>query len=350
MRISEHLMQDPDFCRNLRTDLDIIHQETAAGTLAACGITRNGITFIRKADCGIGGFIFDLLKLFGRIDTSYLAFKDLKNRLKRIDEDAVAKKVDLLKKTLDDLNQQHFRLTESVTSLQLKFNEDTVNFDQRKKEIQDLLTLSQSNLESVGHQINTKKEEISVLEKNERDIQTRIKALDQAKDLELKLQIKTASCKRLQQQLFCLVSQLECIHKSFEESIAATKLGVAGWLAQANIMIKDVKEELSINLSKICKSQKVYGTEDFAHQELAKELDKLDKSIAHINNNQSYVDFFTALDAIISIGFPCSYLGTEYTLTPDNLLPIHLAIIGDLKNMAELSFRRDQLMGLKKHV
>ena len=336
MKISNNLLQDANFRKNLEDNLKFIEQNIEQQTLWNCGITSKGIAIVSQDDSIIAKIVFLVKKLFGYVDTSYASMQELKRRVMIAELTELTGKIVTVKQNLEDINHQN-----TLTEKDLRTKTDQV-----KSATQELDILNAS--------VSPKKRELIILEKEIEAKKTVLEALEgklktiaKEEELETKLKAQRLATQTITKEIEEITENLGSKHAELISRIGNTELGVAGWLANANQMIKE-KEKALKDLLSYEAYIKPYDAWGVVLNQFREELHRLNNLIPLIINPKQYTDFLSQLHKIETTGWSYIYYNHSYTVTPKSQSSLQKTILREIKELVELIFTRRQIMALTK--
>jgi len=134
-------------------------------------------------------------------------------------------------------------------------------------------------------------------------------------------------------------------HAELIQRIGDSKLGVGGWIANANQMIQEKENALKDLLS-----QDIYIKPDdgfgVALDHFRGELRRLRSQVPLVTSSTQYVDFLSQLRVIETTGWNYTYYKETYKVTPKSQTTLQKTILREIKGLVELTFTRSQMMAL----
>lgn len=336
MKIDNNLLQDANFRQTLEANFKLIEKNIEERTLWNCGITSKGISIVRQDDGIIYKIVFLVRQFFGCIDTSYASMQELKKRIKLVEL------TDLTYKIIETkLNLLNFERQDTVASEDLRTKTDLVkNVTQELNALNANVSTKKGEISDLEKAIAAKKNELAVLEE-------KLKAIAKEEELEAKLQAKRVATQAITKDIEDITNGLSAKHAELIARIGKSDLGIAGWIANANQMIKEKTEALNDHLST---NHEFIRTDsgDIATNQFRRELGRLSTQIPLIISSKQYADFFSQLLNIETTGWSYVYYNHTYTITPNSQTDLQKTILREIKELTELHFTRSQMMALSK--
>lgn len=330
VKINNQLLQDATFRQQLEASFTLIEQKIENKTLWNCGITSKGVVIISNDDGKISKIVFLVKQLFGYIDTSSASMQELKQRVRFTEHtDLTAKCADLNRK---------ISVAQGVLSAKTDKAEEVAR---GLKNLETSVDSKKSESSALDKNIAAKKKTLGALEE-------KLKAIAQEEELEAKLQAKRLATQAITQEIEAITEGLAKKHAELIQRIGESKLGaggVGGWIANASQMIQEKEKALTDHLSQdvYIKASDSFGVVLDAFR---RELPHLKSKIPLITSSTQYADFLSQLRIIETTGWNYTYYDRTYCVTPKDLCTLEKTILREIKELAELTFTRSQMMAL----